>query len=230
MANAKIRTALALVVFAAALALVIIGPGKYLSFDSLRENRRYLLEYVDARYFRSVVLFVAAYMSTALFVPGALVLAAAGGLLFGAALGALYVDVAGTAGALVAFVLSRHLVGNWLQRRYSGPLKAFNSEFARHGHNYLLSMRIVPVLPFFLVNYFAGLTRVSLWRFAWTTSLGMLPGSVVYAFAGSELASINSPRDLFAPELLLALCALALLVLCPALRGPAARLFHKAPR
>jgi uncharacterized membrane protein YdjX (TVP38/TMEM64 family) len=80
---------------------------------------------------------------------------------------------------------------------------------------YLIILRIVPVMPFFMVNYLAGLTRIRGWTFAWTTLLGVLPGSIVYTSAGRQLASIETVDDIFSPPLLAAFAAVVVFVSIP---------------
>jgi len=158
---------------------------------------------------------MAAFVPTAFFVPGALVLSITGGFLFGVIPGVIYLNIGGTLGAALAFLSSRYWVGQWIQQRYSSVLKTFNEEVAKHGHYYLISLRIVPVLPFFLVNYLAGLTKISLRKFVGTTSVGMLPGSFVYTLAGQQLETVNAPEDILSVRLIIAFSLLALFALLP---------------
>jgi uncharacterized membrane protein YdjX (TVP38/TMEM64 family) len=120
-----------------------------------------------------------------------------------------------TVGAVTAFLAARYILGGWIQERYKVPLAAFNEEMQRHGHYYLITLRVVPVLPFFLVNILAGLTKISLRRFAASTFIGLIPASFVYSFAGRRLAVINSPRDILSPGMIAALLLLGLLMLLP---------------
>jgi uncharacterized membrane protein YdjX (TVP38/TMEM64 family) len=143
----------------------------------------------------------------------------ASGFLFGVAAGAVYVNIASTSGAVLAFLCSRYLIGNWIQKRFSARLKSFNKEILRHGHNYLLFLRIVPIIPFFAVNYLAGITKIPLSKFIWTTVLGMLPGSVLFAYAGQRLGEIEQVRDLFSAEFIVAFSLLALFALLPVMVG-----------
>ena len=119
------------------------------------------------------------------------------GLFFGVVPGLIFAVTGLTLGAVIAFLVSRFVLGSWVQERYRTLLASFNEEIQRHGHFYLITLRVVPVLPFFLVNILAGLTEeFSLKRFAASTSIGLMPASFVYSFAGRRLAEINSPRDI----------------------------------
>lgn len=97
------------------------------------------------------------------------------------------------------------MIGAWIQRRYKSQLKTFNIEITLHGYHYLLIFRIVPLLPFFMVNYLAGITHISVWTFIWTTAAGMLPGALVCSFAGQQLGVISSPENIFSTEVIISL-------------------------
>jgi uncharacterized membrane protein YdjX (TVP38/TMEM64 family) len=212
----KRKVALLAVLTAAAAAAWYAGLGEYLSFENLKRHREALLALVESHYMLSLAVYVLAAVSTAFFVPGAIPVTIAGGLLFGVARGAFYMLSSATLGATLAFLLSRNLIGKWVQHRYENQLRIFNAEVERHGHNYMITLRVVPLIPFFLLNYFAGITRMPVGRFVWTTALGMLPGSVVYAFAGKELGRIESPGDIMTPRLMAALALLAVFAMLPA--------------
>lgn len=193
----------------------ILGWDEYLDFASVSERRLALRRYVEAHYWVAVAAFIGIYMTTALFVPGAIVLTLVGGFLFGVPLAALYVNVGATLGAVIALLVSRHLAGSWIQERYAEQLVSLNRAIERHGISYLMALRILPIFPFFVVNYLAGLTRIPLKTFIWTTSLGMLPGSLIYAYAGLQLGSINRPEDIFSAKILTALALLSFFTLLP---------------
>lgn len=193
----------------------LLDLGSYLNFEYFIRRRSALLQYVGANYWQSVAVYLGLYLSTAFFVPGALALSVAGGFLFGVFPAVLYINLAATVGSLLALLLSRYLLGGWIQEKYANSLKPLNRSLERYGMSYLLALRIIPVLPFFAVNYIAGLTRIPLSTFVWTTSLGTLPGSLIYAFAGRELGSITRQEDIVTPRVLAALVMLGLFTLLP---------------
>ncbi len=193
----------------------LLGWDKYLDFAHVSAQREALRNYVAAHYWVSVAAFIALYMTTAFFVPGAIVLNLVGGFLFGVLPAALYINAGATLGSALALLVSRHMLGDWIQERYGEQLKPLNRAIERYGVSYLLAVRIIPVLPFFTVNYLAGLTRIPLKTFLWTTSLGMFPGSLVYAYAGRQLGSINQPKDILSPRILAAFALLTLFTLLP---------------
>jgi uncharacterized membrane protein YdjX (TVP38/TMEM64 family) len=197
-------------------ALRFSGVSGYLTIDSVRENRLMIEGFVTSRYALSASLFIAIYIvSTAFSVPGATVLTLAGGFFFGVLPATIYVNVGATIGATLAFLMSRYVVGNWLQTRYDDQLTRFNAEIGEHGHLYLLFVRLIPAFPFFLVNLFSGLTRIPVKTFIWTTAIGILPADLAYSFAGSQLGTISSPKDIFSGRIGLAFLFLALLAIVP---------------
>jgi uncharacterized membrane protein YdjX (TVP38/TMEM64 family) len=153
----------------------------------------------------------------ALSIPGATILTLGGGFLFGVLWGVIYVNAGATTGATLAFLFCRYVAGEWVQNKYQDKLNNFNRELSKNGYRYLLALRLVPVFPFFLINICAGLTKIPLRTFVWTTSLGILPGSLVYAFAGSQLSAIESVEDIFSAKILSAFILLALFVIFPVL-------------
>jgi uncharacterized membrane protein YdjX (TVP38/TMEM64 family) len=126
-----------------------------------------------------------------------------------------YVNVGATLGATFAFLFSRYILGRAIQAKYGAQLEKFNRELDENGHLYLLTVRFIPVFPFFLINILSGLTKIPLWTYVWTTSAGILPGSLVYTFAGSQLGTINSIGDLLTGRILVAFLLLAALTLTP---------------
>ena len=211
------RKRLFLIVFVLAfLSLVWFSePGRYLTFENLKQNREMLQHFVNEHYLESVLIFILIFISTAFIIPGAIIVSVAGGLFYGVLMGTLYINIGSTVGATMAFLAARYLIGQWVQKRYHAQMGTFNREIDRHGTNYLITLRIVPVLPFFMVNYLAGLTRISTKKFFLTTSVGMIPGSLVYTFAGRQFSAITSPEDISSPQLIIALVLLGIFALLP---------------
>lgn len=210
-----IKLTLFAVILIAAVVASFLLKDRYFSVEQLKEHRAQLLTFITAHYIQAVLCFIALYIGTAFFLPGALVLTIAGGMMFGAFPTVLYVNIGATTGAVLAFVTARSFVGGWVQERFKEQLTRFNAELSRHGHNYLLTLRLIPIAPFFVINYCAGLTRIPIRTFIWTTSLGMIPGSLIYAFIGEQVRFLNAPADLFSWKILLALLGLALFALLP---------------
>jgi len=215
-ANHK-RIVIAVSVIALITAVRVFGLDAFLTAETFRLYRGELLAVTAAHYATVAALFTAFYIIvTALSIPGAAILSLAAGFLFGFT-GIIYVNIGASGGAILAFLTARYLVGDWLQKRYSGRLVSFNKEMAENGYHYLLTLRFIPLFPFFLVNILAGLTRVPLATFAWTTVVGILPGSFVYIYTGRQLGIIEKPGDIFSCPMILAFVLLGLLVLSPVL-------------
>lgn len=206
---------IALCIAAAIVIIRIFGFDQLLSLETFRQYRDQLLAFTDRHYIPTVAIFIFIYIAAvALSIPGATVLTLTAGFLFGF-IGVIYVNIGATAGACLAFLVARYLLGNWIQKRYDEKLASFNREIADNGYNYLLTLRFIPLFPFFLINIFAGLTRVPLTTFAWTTMVGILPGSFVYIYTGRQLGIIDKPGDIFSWQILLAFALLGLLVISP---------------
>jgi uncharacterized membrane protein YdjX (TVP38/TMEM64 family) len=189
------------------------GIDDYLTFENLKKNRENLQEFVKNNYFLSVLCYIVIYISTAFFVPGALPLTVAGGFLFGVFWGTLYVYIGAILGATLSFFSARYLIGQWLQDRYRDQLKSFNKEMARHGHYYLILIRLNPLFPFFLINYLAGLTVIPFRVFLWTFLVLLLPGSVIYTSIGHYLGAIESLEDILSTETLVIMILLLVIAI-----------------
>ncbi len=213
-----IQIALLCLLIAIVVVIDISGANAYLTLENLKRHQHSIEQIVAHRYALSVLLYILLYIvSTALGIPGALVLSLAGGLFFHTLPGVIYVNIGATIGAILAFLFSRYILGDWAQKKYSTQLGSFNDELTKNGHMYLLSVRLIPVFPFFLINLLSGLTRVPLKTFAWTTSAGIFPASLIYTFSGSRIGDVTSPEDIISRPMLSALVLLSLLVLVPVL-------------
>jgi uncharacterized membrane protein YdjX (TVP38/TMEM64 family) len=212
------------------------GLGRYLSFDALAEHSAVLKAFVAAHWLIALALYVGAYVvAVALSVPGALALTVLGGLLFGAVIGSLAVIVAATIGACIVFLLARSVFGEQLARKAGGRLSGIIEGFRQDEVSYLLFLRLVPVFPFWLVNLAPALAGVRFRNFAWTTFVGIAPGSVAFAAAGAGADSVLAahgeklaacraagracegfdPSVLVTPQLGLALALLGVVALVP---------------
>jgi len=190
----------------------------YFTFENLKSQKEVLSTYLNENYLLTIFIFVLLYIvSVAFLIPIATVLTLAGGFLFGSVEGTLFVNIGATIGAGFAFLFARYIIGAKLQEKYSQQLEKFNKELTENKYQYLFSLRFLPIFPFFLVNFLAGLTKVDFKTFMITTSLGIIPGSFVYTYAGSQLSSINALSDIFSKEILSAFLLLGFLTLLPIL-------------
>ncbi len=192
--------------------------GHYLSLESLKSNRDRLLAFTEANYGAAVGLFILAYCTVVgLSLPGGAIMTLAGGFLFGSLLGTLYVNLGATTGATLAFLAARYLLRDWVEQKFGHRLGPIQEGFAKNAFSYLMTLRLIPLFPFFLVNMVSGLTRVSVGTYVAATALGIIPGSFVFAYAGRQLGTINSLKEIASPNVLLAFTLLGLLALVPVL-------------
>ncbi len=192
--------------------------GSYLTLESLKENKVRLDEYYQENQALMIGGFILIYIVMAgLSLPGATIMTLAGGAVFGSITGTLATNVGATLGATLAFLMARYVLRDWVEEKYGHRLKPFNEGFANNAINYMLFLRLVPLFPFFLVNLASGLTRVNIPVYFFGTMFGTLPGTFVYANAGSNLASIESLSDIASPGVLGAFTLLGLFALIPTL-------------
>jgi len=206
-----------LALFGAAIAAFFyFDLGRYLSLEALKANRDGLLAFTDEHYGAAVGIFVVSYcLLVAVSLPGAVFFTLAGGFLFGSLVGTLYVNLGATTGATLAFLASRYLLRGWVERKFGSRLGPIQEGFAKNAFSYLMTLRLIPIFPFFIVNMVSGLTRMNLGTYVMATALGIIPGSFVYAYAGRQLGTINSLKEIASPNVLLAFTLLGLLALVP---------------
>jgi pyruvate/2-oxoglutarate dehydrogenase complex dihydrolipoamide dehydrogenase (E3) component/uncharacterized membrane protein YdjX (TVP38/TMEM64 family) len=206
------RLFILLLLLGAIVAFVLLDLGQYLNLATLKARQAELAGLYAARPWAVIAAYMAAYVAvTALSLPGAAILTLAGGALFGLVAGTIIVSFASTIGATLAFLASRHLLRDWVQARFGDRLRAINEGIARDGAFYLFSLRLVPIVPFVLVNLLMGLTPIRTLTYAAVSQVGMLLGTTVYVNAGTRLAGIDSLADVASPALLASFAALGLL-------------------
>lgn len=199
-------------------AVYYFNLSQYMNLNWIHEHKNYLLCMVNEYYWYSVLVYICFYIiATACALPGTFIMTMLGGYLFNVFPGVLYINIGATLGAAAAFLAARYLVGVWVQRTYQTQLRAVNQQIKEYGNYYFLLARLIVVLPFFLVNLVSGLTRVPLSTFMWTTAVGIIPATLVYAYAGRQLMYIHSPYDLFTWQVILAFILFTLLLLVPLL-------------
>jgi uncharacterized membrane protein YdjX (TVP38/TMEM64 family) len=216
-----------------------LGLHRYLSLQSLAEHRETLRDFTSNHLLLALLIFVGAYAAAvSLSIPGATILTVTGGFLFGWLLGGSAAVLAATIGATTVFQIARSSFGETLARKAGPSLSKLKDGFAADAFNYLLFLRLVPAFPFWLVNIAAALTTVSLRTFASATALGIIPGTLAFAFVGEGLDSIIAAQasahaacvaekgpencsfdltlsSLLTTELLLAFAALGVVALIP---------------
>lgn len=167
------------------------GLTDYLSLDALRDNRERLEAFKREHFLLALVAYVLIYIVAVIFsLPGALILTLSGGMLFGAGLGTAAAVTSATIGATVIFIIARSSYGALLRQRAGPVVGKLLDGFERNAASYLLTLRLIPGVPFFAVNLAAGLVRMRLGTYVLVTLVGILPGSLIYASLGSSLVTI----------------------------------------
>ena len=209
--NTKGKVALVILVIGLLATFVLLDGDAYLNLGYLQQVRGDVVFYVESNpLVSSVSYFVLYVLVTALSVPGALIMTLAGGAVFGLPWGLLLVSFASTIGATLAMLVSRMLLRDWVQVRFKTQLVTVNQGLTDDGGFYLFSLRMVPLLPFFMVNLVMGLTGISIWQFYWVSQVGMLAATFVFVFAGTQLAAIETLSGILSPGMIVALSLLGL--------------------
>ncbi len=187
----------------------IFDLGQWLQLSVLQERLGELQSFYAREPLQAGLYYLVIYIAvTGLSLPGAAVLTLAGGALFGFWYGLLLVSFASSIGATLACAVSRVLLRDWVQGRFSGQLRAVNRGFEREGAFYLFGLRLVPLFPFFVINLVMGVLPISLWRFYWVSQLGMLAGTAVFVNAGTQLAQLEGLGGILSPGLLISFALL----------------------
>ena len=177
--------------------------GRFIGFEQLKAHQAELTAWRLQQPLTAAALYFAGYvLATALSVPGALIITLAGGAVFGLGWGLLIVSFASTLGATLAFWVSRFLLRDWVESRWGERLAEIQAGVDKEGAYYLLTLRLMPVVPFFLINLLMGLTRMKTWTYYWVSQVGMLAGTAVVVNAGTQLAQLDSAQGIFSPMLL----------------------------
>lgn len=202
---------LLLLIVAAVTLFVVAGGADRLSLEGLKEDRDGLLRVVETWPLASAFAFGFAYVAvTALSLPGAAVMTLAAGALFGLVEGTIIASIASTLGATLAMLSARFVARDWVRGRFPKAVRAVDRGMERDGSFYLLSLRLIPALPFFVINLVMGLTAMRAATFALVSQIGMLPGTIVYVNAGTQLARIEEAGDILSPALIGSLVLLGL--------------------
>lgn len=205
---------------AGAVLIHLSGLTRYLSLESLRQHHQDLSGWIDTHHSLAALAFVALYITAVTFsMPGAVILTLAGGLYFGAVLGTALTMLGATIGATLIFLMAKRVFGEKALDRMGAPAARIAEGIRRDAAPYLLTLRLVPLFPFFLVNLVPAFVGVPLPVYVATTALGILPATAVYSTAGAGLDRIlenDAPVSLgmiLTPEILIGLGGLALLAL-----------------
>ena len=195
-------------------AFFLFDLDSYFTLASIKAQQASLRAYVTDEPVKAALIYFTVYVAMAgLSLPGASLVTLLGGALFGVLWGSVLVSFASTIGACIAFIFARYFFRHYVDNRFGARLKAINDGIEKEGAFYLFSIRLIPIIPYFVVNLVMGLTKIPLWIFFVASQLGMLPATIVYVNAGTQLAQIDSPSDILSPGLLASFVALGLLPL-----------------
>jgi uncharacterized membrane protein YdjX (TVP38/TMEM64 family) len=209
--NRKKKIVILVVVISLIVAFKVFNLGQYLTLSYLKES----LDKFNDLYEKHQALVIAGYfiiyvLTTSLSLPGASPLGIVGGALFGFWVATLVVSFASTIGATLACFVSRFLLRDWVQSKFSDKITKVNEGIEKEGVFYLFTLRLIPIFPFWMINLVMGLTKMPLLRFYWVSQIGMLPGTMVYVNAGKELAKIESVKGIFSPRLIISFALLGI--------------------
>jgi len=183
----------------------------YFSLNNLKAQHMRFQRYYNDHALATMGIYMASYIAmAALSLPGATIMTLAGGALFGLFKGTLLAVISSTIGATLAFLVSRYLFRDYIQRRFKDKFVKINQGLEKEGAFYLLTLRLLPIFPFFIINLVMGVTTISTRAFAGVSLVGMLGGCMVYVNAGTQLARIDSLQDIVSPELLFAFVLLGI--------------------
>src|SRR5687767_265191 len=205
MSSNRARALLLALIVSAVVAFFALDLGRYLTVEGMAARRDAVEAYRAAHPIATALAFLLAYIAmAAVSLPGASLLTLAGGAVFGLGLGTLLVSFASSIGATLAFLSARFILRDWVQGRLGHRLERLNEGVRRDGAYHLITLRLLPVLPFWVINLVMGLTPIGTWTFYWASQLGMLPATVIYVYAGTQLTQFR-----VGPGLVIALALLA---------------------
>jgi pyruvate/2-oxoglutarate dehydrogenase complex dihydrolipoamide dehydrogenase (E3) component/uncharacterized membrane protein YdjX (TVP38/TMEM64 family) len=197
------KLAILLAVIAAVIAFFVFDLGRFFSLAYIKESQQSFSALYNERPVFITAVFFAIYVAiTALSLPGAAIMTLAAGASFGLVWGAVVVSFASTLGATLAMLISRYVLRDSIETRFGAKLADLNQGMEKEGAFYLFTLRLIPLIPFFMLNVLMGLTKMKTLTFFWVSQLGMLAGTVAYVNAGTEIAKIDSLRSILSPGLI----------------------------
>lgn len=205
------KAILVLVLLGAIAAYFVFDFGQTLSLENFKASQAEIVAAKDANPVLYIAGFFILYVAvTGLSIPGAAIMTLVAGALFGVLLGTIIVSFASTLGATLAFLSARFVLRDWVQGKFGERLRAIDDGLEKDGAFYLFTLRLIPVFPFFVINLLMGLTRIKTPTFFWVSQLGMLPATMVFVNAGTQISRIDSTAGLLSPTLIASFVALAL--------------------
>jgi uncharacterized membrane protein YdjX (TVP38/TMEM64 family) len=205
------KAILVLVLLGAIVGYFLFDLGQILSLENFKASQADIVAAKDANPVLYIAGFFILYVAvTGLSIPGAAIMTLIAGALFGVVVGTIIVSFASTLGATLAFLSARFVLREWVQGKFGERLRAIDEGLEKDGAFYLFTLRLIPVFPFFVINLLMGLTRIKTGTFFWVSQLGMLPATIVFVNAGTQISRIESTAGLLSPMLIASFVALAL--------------------
>jgi uncharacterized membrane protein YdjX (TVP38/TMEM64 family) len=185
---------------------------KFLTLESVRDVQSWFMQTYDASPWTVAFVFFGIFtLISVISMPGAAALMLIAGSSFGLVCGTLLSTLASALGATIAMLLTRYFFRDAVESRYRDRMTEIDRGIEKSGLYYLFSLRVAPVIPYFVLNWLCGLTTMRVWPFFWVSFLGMLPGTAVYVNAGNEIAKIDSMGRIFSWNIVASMLLLALL-------------------
>jgi len=185
--------------------------GQYLNLNYIKaQQAQWQTSIAQSPVVASMMYFFLYIIITALSLPGAAIFTLLSGALFGFWWSLVLVSFASTIGATLAFIISRFLLRDWVQKKYDHKLQSINQGIENQGAFYLFTLRLIPIVPFFMINLLMGLTPLATRTFFWVSQLGMLAGTAVYINAGTQLGQLSSLAGILSPNILFSFALLGI--------------------
>lgn len=214
----KKRILIACICVAFVVLLRFNGVGDYINMDFFAQHKQQLINFIETHPFSSRLAFIAAYALTVfLAIPVSNIFPVIGGYFFGIVQSTILSVFSATLGSLIAFILFRYLLYDSVQAKYGHKLETLIKSIRLHGANYILFLELLPITPFGFIVIGASLAGLTTWTFIWATAVGIVPSTIIYAYAGEQLSSLDSFGGILAPKFVIPLLVLAILALVPIL-------------
>jgi len=212
----KIKLLIIILFLAIILALRFSTITNYLNFENFVKYKNDFKFLVNSNYCVSILIYILGYIISNVFLlPFSALLTIGGGFIFGTLFGTIFSNIGSTLGAACSFLTYRYLFGKSLQEKYQDKLTNFNNNLKNNASYYLFFIRLIPIIPFFIVNILASFTKVRLSTFVWTTSLGIIPISIIFTMTGKKIETISKPSDIFSKQILIILSLIIISSLIP---------------
>lgn len=189
----------------------VSGGREYLRLENVQDQLQSIQELYYNNPLQVILIYFGVYvLITSLSIPGSIVLTVLAGSIYGTIAGTILVSLAGCLGATLAFLMARFLFKDFIRERFHQQYQIFNERIQSQGLSYLFTLRLIPASPYVVINLVMGVTSMNLWSFAWVTFVGMLPGTMIYVYAGRKFAELESLSGILSWPILLCLIALSL--------------------